>query len=118
MKKIIGTVCALTVVSFGCASQQDIVTLDSRTNTLERRYNDLEQKYADMQANMSDYGQTRNQKDQNLRDQSATIRAEVRRIREDLQALKGRVEETDFQSQRTASDLEGVFGPRNSVWPR
>ncbi len=105
MKNNIGTVCALAVMLVGCASQQDIVTLDSRTNTLERRYNDLQEKYAAMEEHIDDYGQTSNQKEKNLRDQSATIRAEVRRLREDLQVLKGRVEETDFQSQKAASDL-------------
>jgi tol-pal system protein YbgF len=105
MEKNIGIVCALAVMLVGCASQQDIVTLDSRTNTLERKYNDLQKQYAAMEEHISDYGQTSNQKEKNLRDQSATIRAEVRRLREDLQVLKGRVEETDFESQKVASDL-------------
>lgn len=106
MKKNIGIICVLTVMFIGCATQQDVVTLDSRTMTLERKYNDLQQKYASMDEHLNTFGQTRTQKDQNLRDQSAAIRAEVRRIREDLQTLKGRLEETDYQSQKVFSDLD------------
>lgn len=106
MKKNIVIIGTLTVMLIGCASQQEVVTLDSRTVSLERKYNDLEQKYAAMDEHLNTLGLSRSQKDQNLRDQSAAIRAEVRRMREDLQGLKGRLEETDYQSQKTFTDLD------------
>ncbi len=110
MKIIFGIVCALTIVMSGCATQQDVVTLDSRTITLERKYNDLQQKYEALETHLNSFGQNRTQKDQNLRDQSAAIRAEVQRIREDLQALKGRLDESDYQSKKGYSDLETRLG--------
>ncbi len=99
-------VCTLMAMFIGCAAQQDVVTLDSRTVNLERKYNDLQQKHARLEAQVNSVGQNSTVKNQNLRDQSAAIRAEVRRIREDLQALKGRLEETDYQSQKAFSDLD------------
>lgn len=107
MKKKIAIVGILTVMLIGCASQQEVVILDSRTVSLERKYNDLQQKYTAMQAHLDTFGHSSSQKDQNLRDQSAAIRAEVRRIREDLQELKGRLEEIDYQSQKVFTDLDG-----------
>ena len=106
MKINIAIGCILMAIITGCAAQQDVVTLDSRTVTLERKYNDLQQKYANLEAQLNSVGQNTNRKDQNLRDQSAAIRAEVRRMREDLQVLKGRLEETDYQSQKAFSDLD------------
>ncbi len=99
-------VCTLMAMFFGCAAQQDVRTLDSRTVSLERKYNDLQRKYAGMEEQLASVGQSSSVKNQNLRDQSATIRAEVRRIREDVQTLKGRVEETDYQSQKAFGDLD------------
>ena len=107
MKNIYAIVGILTVMLAGCASQQEVVTLDSRTVSLERKYNDLEQKYTAMEAHLDTFGHSSIQKDQNLRDQSAAIRAEVRRMREDLQMLKGRLEEIDYQSQKVFTDLDG-----------
>jgi tol-pal system protein YbgF len=106
MKKNIALLATLTAIFTGCATQQDVITLDSRTVSLERKYNDLQQKYAAMEAQLDTVGQSRTQKEQNLRDQSATIRAEVRRIREDLQELKGRIEESDYQAQHMFSGLD------------
>ena len=99
-------VCALMAVCFGCAAQQDVRTLDSRTVSLERKYNDLQRKYASVEEQLASVGETSSEKNRNLRDQSATIRAEVRRIREDVQTLKGRVEETGYQSQKAFADLD------------
>ncbi len=107
MKAKIACIGILTVMLLGCASQQEVVTLDSRTVSLERKYNDLQQKYSAMEAHLNTFGHSSSQKDQNLRDQSAAIRAEVRRIREDLQGLKGRFEEIDYQTQRVFADLDG-----------
>jgi tol-pal system protein YbgF len=97
------------VLMTGCATRQDVITLDSRTITLEKKYADLEKKYVATREDLSSLGTDRDEKYQSFSDYKAEMRAEFQRFKKELQLLGGRVDENDHQLKRAVADLNARF---------
>lgn len=89
----------------GCATRQDVITLDSRTITLEKKYADLEKKYIATREDLSSFGADRDEKYQSFSDYKAEMRAEFQRYQRELQLLGGRVEEGDHRLNQHIADM-------------
>lgn len=89
----------------GCATRQDVITLDSRTITLERKYADLEKRYIATREDLSSFGADRDEKYQSFSDYKAEMRAEFQRFRRELQLLGGRVDEGDHRLNQHVADM-------------
>ena len=89
----------------GCATRQDVITLDSRTITLEKKYADLDKKYTATREDLSSFGADRDEKYQSFSDYKAEMRAEFQRFQRELQLLGGRADESDHRLQQHLADL-------------
>jgi tol-pal system protein YbgF len=90
----------------GCASQEDLYSLDDRLTAIERQQlqskRELEQQKQDLDSTIKSYQISRNEKDQTLRNQSAGLRVLLDQMREELQAASGRLEELEYGMQQQA----------------
>ena len=101
---------ALIMMTFACATQKDVVSLDSRLGEIELREAQLKRDKEALEA-------ARTENEQALRQQTATIRASIEEMREDLRGLTGRVEELEHNlsqqqnmgsaSARTNNQIKG-----------
>lgn len=81
-----------------CASQQDIITLDSRLAYLELELDRLRSKNMEQEQDLT-------QKNKNLRSQSASLRAQLDEIRSAIQQLNGQLESVEFQIRKNQQTL-------------
>ncbi len=73
----------------GCALQQDVVILDERLASIERRNTELESR-------LSMYSKSRDKGEQDIRAQSAGQHAMINTLKEEIQTLRGILEEQEF----------------------
>lgn len=106
MKPLACTIGVLVALLTGCASQRDVVTLDTRTHQLERRYAEMEKRYAAMDEKLVEVNDSRSQKDQHLRSQSAELRAVLDQSREEMRGLRGHMDEADHQLAQRLEAME------------
>jgi len=99
--------CLAVVIALmaGCATRQDVITLDSRTIALEKKYADLEKKSIATREDLSSLGADRDEKYQSFSDYKAEMRAEFERFKRELQLLGGRVEEGDHRLNQHIADM-------------
>ena len=98
----------LTLV-YGCAFQQDLVTLNNRMVVLEKRYIDMDKKNAEFQS-------------RGIKSQSALLQAELNaeleRLSGEIQAMSGRLEEADHFYKKGIEDIkisvESTIGSRGA----
>jgi len=94
----------------GCALQSDMESLNERIFLLEQRNMELEEFNAaskrEIKTRFDSYSKTREEKERDLRDQSAGLQATFEKIREDIQDIRGRVEESDYLLQRKIESIE------------
>ncbi|MEZ4526942.1 MAG: tol-pal system protein YbgF [Desulfobacterales bacterium] len=97
----------------GCALQNDVRILEDRLIALERRNLELQQKTAEadreksqIKSQIRGYSETLEEKEQALRIQSAELQAMSDRLRDEIQALKGKLEETDYLLNQRIKNLE------------
>ncbi len=93
----------------GCALQNDVRILEDRLIALERRNLELQQKTAEAEREKSQLkSQIKgyDEKEQSLRTQSAELQAMSDRLRDEIQALKGKLEETDYLLNQRIKNLE------------
>ena len=113
------------VIIFGCAHREDVITLDKRlsrveilSKQLDKRTDGLEEKTASLdqqrQISKKELEQNRSQlsseiakteefrKEENIkiRNQYAEIKSVLEALREEVQSLKGRLEETEYMTQQ------------------
>jgi tol-pal system protein YbgF len=93
------------VLMAGCATRQDVITLDRRTVSLENQYADLEQKYTATREDLSSLGADRDENYQSFSDYKAEMRAEFQRYKRELQLLSGRMDEADHRLERHIADM-------------
>lgn len=111
MKKLTTLIILAWLTAFcGCALQEDMLTLRDRVILLEQenkelRQRDLEAK-KELSSKIEDYGKTREEKERALRSQSAGLQAMFDEYREDLQAQRGKLEETEYLLRRKITALE------------
>ena len=91
---------ALVLMTAACATQRDMVSLDTRLGEIEMREAELKREKQAFEA-------ARRESEQALRQQTATLRASIEKLREEVRALTGRVEEIEHdraQQQSRAGD--------------
>ncbi|MDX1708180.1 MAG: tol-pal system protein YbgF [Desulfobacterales bacterium] len=87
---------------WGCATQSDVNTIDTRLTEMEMRDAQQRQNRAELASDVE-------KKSQELRKQSASLRVILEEMNEDIRILSGRVEEMEYalkQQQQQAAELE------------
>lgn len=105
MKKSLLCFAVGVVLMAGCATRQDVITLDRRTIALENRYAELEKKYTATREDLSSLGADRDEKYQSFSDYKAEMRAEFQNLRREMQLLSGQVEENDHRLEQHIADM-------------
>jgi tol-pal system protein YbgF len=94
----------------GCAWQQDLLSVRDRLVILEQRARELEDRNEglkkDLKVRIEDYSKTQEEKEHDLRNQSAGLQATFEGFKEELQVLRGKIEETDFLLSRKVTGTE------------
>ena len=83
----------------GCATQEDIVVMDDRLSRLEKQNAQFRQEW-----------QSSTENEEDLRSKSATLRATLEEIRADIQALYGKIEETEFRLKQEVATVNNSHG--------
>ena len=111
------------IVLGGCASQDDVLTLDYRLSLLEQRNRELEKRNAELKkqnseaitrnanlkSQMDTVGKNLGAADQKTRMQYAQMAVLVRTYGEELQTLRGRIEENEYflnRHQKNTANLD------------
>jgi tol-pal system protein YbgF len=87
---------------WGCATQTDVNTIDTRLTEMEMRDIQQRQHREQLKTEFETYSQE-------LRKQSASLRVAIEEMNEDIRILNGRLEEMEYalkQQQQNAADLE------------
>jgi tol-pal system protein YbgF len=80
----------------GCATQNEVTSLDTRLNDLELRNAELKKRNEALKSGMA----VREDEEQALRHQSASLRAKLEALDEEIRALNGRIEELEHRIDR------------------
>jgi tol-pal system protein YbgF len=112
-------------IIFGCAHQEDVIILDKRLSRVEilskklddrtvgleektakldqhrqASSKDLEQKQSQLSSKIARTEEFRKEEDLKLRNQYAEIKSVLEALRDEVQSLKGRLEETEYMAQQ------------------
>ena len=90
----------------GCATQDEMFTLDDRLSSLEQRHEAADRERREIIARLNDLSAGRESDEQSLRSQSAALRVDIDTLREEIQQLNGRLEETVFALRQKMVSLE------------
>jgi len=82
-------------ISWGCASQEDVLILDQRNNILEAQLAQLKAQVVEHEKD-----------NQNIRNQTALFFAELEALKDQYQALNGKIEELAYLSGRAPGGIE------------
>jgi tol-pal system protein YbgF len=93
MKHLICISLTAAALLAGCAARSDILVLDERVADLENQVNR-------QQEVIQKVGRNTESKEMNLRNQSASLRVQLDAVREEVQILRGKLEEMEFLLQR------------------
>ena len=102
---------------FGCVSSQDILTLDDNFIIMEQRISNLEKKSAQsarsvqfesLKSRMDNSVKTREVKEQNLRNRIAAIRVILNKLTDEIQIIRGKLEETEYFMKQKIKPFEKV----------
>jgi tol-pal system protein YbgF len=96
---------ALALVTVACATQRDVVSLDSRLGEIEMREAELKREKAALETQ-------RLENEKALRQQTASLRATIAELSEEVRALTGRIEEVEHRQaqQQNEGSLSGRQG--------
>jgi len=87
---------ACLLILLGCASQNEMTSLDTRLSELELRNAEAREKNEKLKSQL----QERNADEQSLRLQLASLRQQVAGVNEQVRSLTGRIEELEHQTNR------------------
>ena len=87
----------IVLMTVACATQSDVVSLDSRLGEIEMREAELKREKAAVEAQ-------RLENEQALRQQSATLRASIEELREEVRSLTGRMEQLEHRQAEQLSE--------------
>ena len=90
----------------GCASQQDVATIDYRLALIEQQYNESEEKRKELESRLDVYKNSKQQNDQALRSRTAGQHVMISEMQEEIAAIRGRVEETEYLIKKKLTALE------------
>jgi tol-pal system protein YbgF len=94
---------ACLVIFFGCASQNELNSLDTRITDLEMHNAETRQKSETLKSEL----QSRDANEQTLRLQLASLRQQLAGVNEQVRSLTGRIEELEHQiNRRTQTETE------------
>lgn len=98
---------AWLLILFGCASQNDLTSLDTRLSELELRNSESRQKSEALKSEL----QNRNEDEQAFRLQIASLRQQLAGVNEEVRSLTGRIEELEHtinrQKQKNTESMSG-----------
>ena len=80
----------------GCASQNEVASIDNRLSELEMRNAESRQKSNAIKSNLA----SRQEEEQALRTQAASLRQQLAALNEEIRRLTGRIEELEFSLNR------------------
>jgi len=80
----------------GCAAREDILTLDDSMASVHQRMAMLERENVDMKNRLASLLKTEEGKTESFQGKTAEIKASHERLTEELQSLRGKMEETQF----------------------
>jgi len=86
----------LSVWMLGCAAREDILTLDDNLASLHRRIASVERENADMKHRLASLEKAGEGKAEDFQGKTAEIQASLDRLAEEMQSLRGKVEEAEF----------------------
>jgi tol-pal system protein YbgF len=98
----------LTTLATGCATQQDVITLDRRLASVERRNAVLEKQSREIE----DTRQSLESKDSEIKSQAASLRVSIENLEEELRVLSGRLEEVEFKTAQKLGEAESDIQQR------
>lgn len=104
--KYVTLLLALMVVMFGCASNQDVVTLDDNMSFLETRLARIEKNQKVLQLGLNRVTKSGTAKDQDFRNKTASMRVRFDNITEEIQTIRGKLEETEFLLKQQIKPFE------------
>jgi tol-pal system protein YbgF len=99
----------VVLTSGGCALQDDVVIVDKRLMSLGQRVSKQEKAVESLRAKLSQYHQEQTEANEAFRDSQADLRALTNDLREDVQILRGQLEELGHltrQKMGTVSEEE------------
>lgn len=102
MKPLPVVVLVFTALLAGCATQQDVITLDRRLASVERRNAVLEKQSRELE----DTRQSLESKDSEIKSQAAGLRVSIENLEEELRVLGGRLEEVEFKTGQKLGETE------------
>jgi len=89
----------------GCATENQVKSLDTRLNELEVRNAETKKSNEALKSDL----EVREEDEQALRHQSASLRAKIEALNEDIRALNGRIEELEHRLKRQKqTEAEGI----------
>jgi len=96
IKSAIASILVSLFIVAGCASQNEVATIDNRISELEVRNAETRKKSAAIKSDL----QSRESEEQALRHQAATLRQQVATLNQEIRTLTGRIEEIEFSIGR------------------
>lgn len=95
---------------FGCATQNEVSTIDNRLSELEMRNAETRKKSNALKSDL----QVRQDEEQALRLQTASIRQQIAALSEEIRVLNGRIEELEFSMNRERQKAAEVSGSKRA----
>jgi len=106
---------SISIVLFlvaGCASQNEVATIDNRLSELEVRNAESRKKSEDLKEDLKSDLQSREGEEQALRHQAATLRQQIAALNEEIRRLSGRIEELEFSIGRQNQKVAEATGSK------
>jgi tol-pal system protein YbgF len=105
MKSTLLTNLVCFLLLYGCVSQSELTSLDTRLNELEIRNAEAQKNSQALKSGLNN----REDEEQALRHQAASLRAKMDALNEEMRTLTGRIEEVEYLLKRqTQVDAESV----------
>lgn len=108
MKLLPVVLLVLTALAVGCATQQDVITLDRRLASVERRNAVLEKQSREIE----DTRESLSSKESEIKSQAASLRVSIENLEEELRVLSGRLEEVEFKTAQKLGEAESDLQQR------
>jgi outer membrane murein-binding lipoprotein Lpp len=106
MKKTLSLMVPVLLLSLGgCVSPQRIVQMDHRLSSLERQVQEIRGETAAMRSRVDT---ALGSSDQSLRSRAAGLAADISRLDEEVQLLRGRIEEAGYAERKKAESVESL----------
>jgi len=119
MKTFSSILMLITVLCFpGCVTNNQLTKLDYRISALERQNRELAEEKRRLKERIGDYDNQLENKDQALRGQAAGLSADLVRIGEEVQVLRGRVEETEHAVKQKEEAYQEIVESREERFTR